>query len=55
MGPGYQAATGVRSVLSGTPPILAMVPLLEGLGLLEEAGIGVVRTKLELLTPTSSG
>jgi len=40
----------VRSVLSGTPPILAMVPLLAGLELLEEAGIGAVRTKSELLT-----
>lgn len=48
MGPGYQAATGVRSVLSGTPPILAMLPLLAGLELLEEAGIGAVRTKSEL-------
>ena len=31
MGPGYQPAEGVRSMLSGTPPILAMVPLLASL------------------------
>ena len=50
MGPGYDAAPGIRSVLSGTPPILAMVPLLAGLELLEEAGIAAVRTKSVLLT-----
>ena len=50
MGPGYEAAPGVRSVLSGTPPILAMVPLGAGLDLLEEAGIAAVRAKSELLT-----
>ena len=27
MGPGYVPAAGVRAVVSGTPPILAMVPL----------------------------
>jgi len=50
MGPGYEAAPGVRAVLSGTPPILAMVPLLAGIELLEEAGIAAVRTKSVLLT-----
>ena len=50
MGPGYEAAPGVRAVLSGTPPILAMVPLLAGLDLLEEAGIAAVRSKSVLLT-----
>ena len=50
MGPGYEAAPGIRAVLSGTPPILAMVPLLAGLELLEEAGIAAVRTKSVLLT-----
>ena len=50
MGPGYEPAPGIRSVLSGTPPILAMVPLLAGLELLEEAGIAAVRSKSVLLT-----
>ena len=50
MGPGYQPAPGIRSVLSGTPPILAMVPLLAGLELLEEASITAVRAKSTLLT-----
>lgn len=50
MGPGYGAAPGIRAVLSGTPPILAMVPLLAGLELLEEARIEAVRAKSVLLT-----
>ena len=50
MGPGYRPADGVRSVLSGTPPILAMVPLVVGLELLEEAGIAAVREKSVQLT-----
>jgi len=50
MGPGYDAAPGVRAVLSGTPPILAIVPLLSGLDLLEEAGIAAVRAKSVRLT-----
>jgi kynureninase len=50
MGPGYVPAAGVRGVVSGTPPILAMVPLLAGLDLLEEAGIAAVQAKAEALT-----
>ncbi len=50
MGPGYTPAAGVRGVVSGTPPILAMVPLLSGLEMLEEAGIAAVRAKSVALT-----
>ncbi len=50
MGPGYEPAEGVRSVVSGTPPVLAAVPLLAGLELLEEAGIAAVRAKSRALT-----
>lgn len=50
MGPGYRPAAGVRAVVSGTPPILASVPLLAGLELLEEAGIAAVREKSRALT-----
>jgi kynureninase len=50
MGPGYVPAQGPRGVVSGTPPILAMLPLLAGLDLLEEAGIAAVRAKSVLLT-----
>lgn len=50
MGPGYQAADGVRGLLSGTPPILAMVPLHASLDMLSSAGIEAVREKSLLLT-----
>ncbi len=50
MAHGYEPATGMRGVLSGTPPILAMVPLIAGLELLEEAGIEAVREKSRQLT-----
>jgi len=50
MGPGHEFAPGVRALLSGTPPILAMVPLHANLDVLEEAGIEAVRAKSVLLT-----
>ncbi|MFC7342879.1 kynureninase [Saccharopolyspora griseoalba] len=50
MGPGYHPAEGVRSALSGTPPILAMLPLITALDLLEEAGMDAIREKSLQLT-----
>jgi kynureninase len=50
MGPGYEPAEGSRALLSGTPPILAMVPLHANLDMLASAGIGEVRAKSVLLT-----
>ncbi|MEJ3654670.1 aminotransferase class V-fold PLP-dependent enzyme [Actinomycetes bacterium KLBMP 9759] len=50
MGPGYTPAAGVRGIVSGTPPIFAMVPLLAALEMLEEAGIAAVRAKSQALT-----
>jgi kynureninase len=50
MGPGYVPAPGARRVVSGTPPILAMLPLRAGLELLAEAGIAAVRAKSVRLT-----
>lgn len=50
MAQGYEPAAGIRSVLSGTPPVFAMLPLLAGLALLEEAGIDAVRAKSVRLT-----
>ncbi|WIM95082.1 kynureninase [Actinoplanes oblitus] len=50
MGPGYEAAPGIRALLSGTPPILAMVPMHANLDMLAEAGIEAVRAKSLLLT-----
>ena len=50
MGPGHEFAAGARALLSGTPPILAMVPLHANLEMLAEAGIEAVRAKSLLLT-----
>jgi len=50
MGPGYEPAEGIRSVLSGTPPVLAMVPLRAYLDVLEQVGMAAVRAKSQLLT-----
>lgn len=50
MGPGYEPAPGIRALLSGTPPILAMVPMHANLDMLAEAGIEAVRAKSLLLT-----
>ncbi|MBA8794710.1 kynureninase [Friedmanniella endophytica] len=50
MGPGYRPAAGIRGFVTGTPPILAMVPLRLGIGDVAEAGIEAVRTKSLALT-----
>ncbi|MEU4688244.1 kynureninase [Actinoplanes sp. NPDC023714] len=50
MGHGHEPAPGIRALLSGTPPILAMVPLHANLDMLAEAGITAVRDKSLLLT-----
>ncbi len=50
MAAGYVPAAGVRQFLSGTPPVLALVPLQVALEVYEEAGIAAVRAKSEALT-----
>jgi len=50
MGPGYQPADGIRRVLTGTPPIIAMLPVSVGVDLVAEAGIEAIRAKSVLLT-----
>lgn len=45
VGPGYQAHQGIQAFLTGTPPILAMVPLRGGIAMLAEAGIRNVQAK----------
>jgi len=50
MGPAYQPATGIRRFLSGTPPILGMLPLRDMLALVEQAGMPAVRAKSVALT-----
>ncbi|MFG1641727.1 kynureninase [Amycolatopsis sp. NPDC049252] len=41
----YEPAAGIRRALSGTPPVLGMVGVQEGVALLAEAGITRVRAK----------
>jgi kynureninase len=50
MGPGYVPQDGIRSVVSGTPPILAMIPVRAGVEIVVEAGIEAIRAKSALLT-----
>lgn len=50
MAQGYEPEAGVRSLVSGTPPVVGMVPLRLALQMLEEAGIEAVREKSLRLT-----
>lgn len=50
MGPDYVPASGVRRFLSGTPPILSMIPTEDMLGLIERAGMPAIRDKSVALT-----
>jgi kynureninase len=50
MDSGYVAAEGVRALLSGTPPVLALQAVDEGVRLVAEAGIGAIRAKGIALT-----
>lgn len=50
MGPDYRPAPGIKRFLTGTPPIVSMVGIEEGVGLLAEAGIDALRAKGALLT-----
>lgn len=46
----YQPAAGVRQLVSGTPPILAMLPMRDMLALIDEVGMAAVRRKSVALT-----
>jgi kynureninase len=50
MAAGYDPAPGIRAVISGTPPVLAMVPLLASLDLIEQVGMPAIRQKSRQLT-----
>jgi kynureninase len=45
MAPGYQPAPGVQGLLSGTPPVLGLVCVQEGVALVAQAGIEAIRAK----------
>ncbi len=50
MAPGYDPAPGMRGFLSGTPPVLALAAVDEGVRILAEAGIDRIRGKGIALT-----
>ena len=50
MGPDYVPARGIRRFLSGTPPVLSMIPIEDMLALIERAGMPAIRQKSVLLT-----
>ena len=50
MAPGYEPATGMRAFLSGTPPVLALAAVDEGVRMVAEAGIDAIRAKGIALT-----
>lgn len=50
MGPAFAPATGIRRLISGTPPIVGMVPLLSSIEMIEQAGIEAIRAKSARLT-----
>lgn len=50
MGPTFEAAPGVAGLLSGTPPVLALTGVEEGVRLVEKAGIDAIRNKAVALT-----
>jgi len=50
MAPGYEPAAGMTGFLSGTPPILSLAGVDEGVKLVAEAGIDAIRAKGVALT-----
>ncbi len=50
MAPGYEPAEGIAAFLSGTPPVLALAAVDEGIRLVAEAGIEPIRAKSIALT-----
>lgn len=50
MADAYRPATGMRRFLSGTPPIVGMLPLEDSLTLIDSVGVPAIREKSTLLT-----
>jgi len=50
MGQGYEPADGIRRFLSGTPPVIGTLAMQGMIDLIEQAGIGAIRTKSVALT-----
>ncbi|WP_298252484.1 kynureninase [uncultured Arthrobacter sp.] len=50
MGSAYEPADGIRRLVSGTPPIMGMLPVQDMLSVIDGVGLDAVRTKSEALT-----
>lgn len=50
MATGYEPAAGIRAMLSGTPPVIALTAAASGIDLVLEAGIEAIRAKSIALT-----
>jgi kynureninase len=50
MGQGYEPADGIRRFLSGTPPVIGMLPMRDMIALIETVGLHAVREKSVALT-----
>jgi kynureninase len=55
MGESYEPAAGIRRFISGTPPIVGMLPMLDMLELIEQAGVAAIRAKSVKLTDFALG
>ncbi|MBT0566476.1 kynureninase [Williamsia sp. CHRR-6] len=50
MGQGYVPAAGVQRMISGTPPVFGMLPMMDMLDLVAEVGVPAIRAKSLALT-----
>ena len=50
MGQGYEPADGIQRFLSGTPPVIGMLPMRDMVALIEQVGLDAVRAKSIALT-----
>jgi kynureninase len=50
MGQGYEPADGIQRFLSGTPPVIGMLPMRDMVALIETVGLDAVRAKSVALT-----
>jgi kynureninase len=55
MAPGYEPAEGIGRLLSGSPPVLALAAVDEGVRIVAEAGIEAIRAKAIELTEYAIG
>lgn len=49
----YEPSPTIRRMLSGTPPVMGMLAVQEGVRLIAEVGVEAIRAKSELLTATA--